>query len=80
MLGLDIDLLVALDSKDLFEPPSKFRNSVDRSIRRDVSVILYEFETQNAYRVVWIPGKVDLADALTAERGRITKQLFFDAI
>ena len=65
LFGIHIDLLLALDSKDLFDTLSTCRNSADRSIRADVSVIRYEFEKFKLNRIFWIPGKVNLADPLT---------------
>ena len=62
---MHIELLNALDSKDLFETLSTCRNSIDRSIRADVSVIRYEFETHKVNRIIWIPGKLNLEDTLT---------------
>ena len=75
LLGMDIDLMISLDSKDLFETLSTCRNSIDRSIRADVSVIRYEFETQNVNRFFWIPGKVNLADPLTKTNSPLVQPL-----
>lgn len=75
LLGMNIDLLIAVDSKDLFETLSTCRNSIDRSIRADVSVIRYEFETQKVNRIFWIPGKVNLADPLTKPNSPLTQAL-----
>lgn len=44
LLDMHIDLVVALDSKDLFDTLSTCINSIDRSIRADVSAVWYEFE------------------------------------
>lgn len=43
LLDMDINLTISLDPKNLFETLSTCRNSIDRSIRTDVSVIRYEF-------------------------------------
>lgn len=62
LLGMKMDLLIALDSKDLFQSLSTQRNSIDKFIRADVNVIRHEFETQNVHKIMWIPGKQNLAD------------------
>jgi len=64
---MEIDLWIVVDSKDLFDTLSTCRNAIDRSIRGDVSVIRYEFETKNVSRIIWVPGKTNLADACTKE-------------
>lgn len=65
LLGVQVDLVIALDSKDLFETLSTCRNSIDSSIRADVNVIRYEFETHKVNRIVLIPGKINIRDPLT---------------
>lgn len=62
LLGLPIRLIVALDSRDLFTSLSTKRNSVDKSIRAEVNVIRFEYETGNADEIVWIPSRVNLID------------------
>lgn len=59
---MEIELLIALDSKDLFSSLSTQRNSIDRSIRADVNVIRFEFETKSVSKIYWIPGKMNLSD------------------
>lgn len=70
-----------MDSKDLFATLSTCRNVADRSIRGDVSVIRYEFETRNVDRMIWIPGSANYADPLTKTDSPISQALelmFFD--
>lgn len=62
LLGQKIDLIVALDSKYLFQSLSTQRNSIDKSIRDDVNVIRHEFETNNVHEIICIPGKQNLAN------------------
>ena len=62
LLGYKVNLIVALDSKDLFQSLSTQRNSIDKSIRADVNVIRHEFETKNVHKIMWIPGKQNLSD------------------
>lgn len=38
------------------------RNSVDKSIPADVSVIRYEFETNKVKKMILVPGRLHLAD------------------
>lgn len=75
LLDMDIDLMIALDSKDLFETFAICRNSIDRSIRANVSVIRYEFETHNVSWIFSIPGKVILADPLTKTNSPLVEPL-----
>ena len=65
LLNVSVAHIVAVDSKDLFTTLSTCRNATDRSIRADVSVIRYEFETRNVSTMIWLPGKSNLADPLT---------------
>ena len=74
-MQIEIELLVALDSKDLFDTLSTCRNSNDRSIRADVSVIRYEFETQKVNRMTWIPGNVNVADPVTKPNNPLVQAL-----
>lgn len=62
LLGIDVPLIVATDSKDLYSSLSTQRNSIDKSIRADVNVIRFEFETMAVNTMVWIPGKCNPAD------------------
>ena len=57
LLNLDVDLLIVVGTKDLYDSLFTCRNSTDKSIRADVSLIRYEFETYKINRIVWIPGK-----------------------
>lgn len=72
---MHIDLIVALDSKDLFGTMSPCCNSVDCSIRGDVSLIKYEYETHKVNQVTWIPGKLNLTDPLTKTNSPLTEPL-----
>ena len=62
LLGIKIELIVVTDSKDLYNSLSTQRNATDRSVRADVNVIRYELETNSVDHIVWIPGRVNLAD------------------
>lgn len=75
LLFNNIPLLVALDSRDLFTSLSTQRNSVDKSIRADVNVIRYEFETQHVDEIIWIPDRVNLTDPGTKTDSPLTQSL-----
>lgn len=63
-LDMKIDLMIALDFKDLFATLSTRLNIAGRSIRPDVFVIRYEFDANKTSRIFWIPRKVNLANAV----------------
>lgn len=72
---MNIALTFAVDSKDLFNTLTTCRNATDKSILGDASVICYEFESQIISSMVWIPGKSNLADALTKQNSALTNVL-----
>ena len=75
LLGTNVKLLVATDSKDLFNALSTQRNSIDKSIRADVNLIRFEYETHSVNTVVWIPGKSNPADPGTKRDSPLTDVL-----
>lgn len=62
LLGLKIDLVVTVDSKDLSTTLTTQRQSIDCSICGDVTVILFESEIKNVSKIIWIPGELIPAD------------------
>ena len=46
ILGIEIKLIAVTDSKDLFNSLYTQRNATDRSVRADVNVIRFDFETK----------------------------------
>lgn len=62
-------------TRDLFNSLSTCRNSADRSIRADVNFIRYEFQSQNISSILWVPGKVNLADPYTKPNSPLTRTL-----
>lgn len=48
LLGTNLDLIIALDTKDLYNSLSTQRNALDKFIRPDVNFIRYKFETGRA--------------------------------
>ena len=75
LLGIQVGLWVVVDSKDLHGTLSTCRNAADRSIRGDVSVIRYEFETRNVDRMIWVPGRMNYADPLTKTDSPLSSSL-----
>lgn len=75
LLCNSILLLVALDSRDLFTSFLTQRISDDKSIRVDVNVIWYEFETHHVDEIVWILGQVNLTDPGTKTDSPLTQSL-----
>lgn len=69
MLGIQVDLNVEIDSKDLFSTFYTCINATDKSIRGDVSVIRYKFETKK------IPGSTNLTDPGTKRNSSLTNSL-----
>lgn len=65
LLNHSVNLIIVLDSKDLYQTISTCRMATDRSIRGDVALVRYEFETRKASCMLWVPGKVNLSDFLT---------------
>ena len=69
------DLIVVVDSKDLFTSFSTKRNSIDKSIWPDVNVIRFEFETRNVDKLIWILGLLNLADPGTMRESSLSDAL-----
>lgn len=65
LLGHDVHLYVAVDSKDLWSSLSTCRNPEDKSILADVQLLRYNFETHHLNKLIWLPRKINLADPLT---------------
>lgn len=65
ILRVQANLIIAVNSKDLFTTAFTQSQSLDKSIRRDVGVIHFEFGTKTVSEFVWIPGKLNIANAGT---------------
>ena len=65
VLNMKLDLVIVVDSKDLYDTISTCRLATDRSIRGDISLMRYDFETHKITRMVWIKGSTNLSDPLT---------------
>lgn len=75
ILNQIIELVIALDTKDLFTSLSTKRNSIDTSISADENVISFEFECGNVREMIWIHGRQNLADPGTKENSRLVYSL-----
>ena len=75
LLDVEIGTQICVDSKDLFTSLSTQRNSIDRSIRSDVACIRFEFQVGSINKITWLPGKLNLADALTKRDSPLTEVL-----
>lgn len=75
VLHMNVDLTIAVDSKDLFNSLSTCRNATDRSIRGDVNIIRHDFETNRISRMIWIPGNMNPADPLTETNSPLSQVL-----
>ena len=75
LFSMDVSLVCVLDSKDLFDTISSCRMATDRSIRGDVALIRFEFETRTVSRMIWLPGKSNFADPLTKLNSPISSAL-----
>ena len=66
---------MVLDSKDLFPTLSICRLVRDRSVRGNVSSIRFGFATKNMSSMIWVPGKINLADPGTKPDSQLTQAL-----
>eukprot|EP00171_Calliarthron_tuberculosum_P023065 IDg23065t1 len=71
----NVNLRIVVDSKDLFDTISTRRLPVDRSIRGDVASLRYDFEVKNISKMLWISGKLNLADPLTKKDSPLQQTL-----
>ena len=64
-----------MDSKDLRDSLSSCHESTDKSVKADVNVIKYEFESKNVSYMTWITGKLNPADVVTKKDSPMVKLL-----
>jgi hypothetical protein len=72
LLNVCVDLVLCVDSKSLWDSISTCHEPIDRSIRPDVALLRYDFERRALHELVWIPGTINPADALTKENSSVT--------
>ena len=75
LLGMDVYLYVIVDSKDLYDSLSTCRTPEDKSIRTDLQLLRYNFETHQLNKSIWIPGNANRADALTKHDSALSEKL-----
>lgn len=59
-----VSLTVFLDSKNDYTSLLKCRTPEVKSIRANIEVPMYNFETQEVGKLIWLPGSINLADPL----------------
>lgn len=62
LLDVHISLSIAVDCKDLYRSLSTQRNSVNKSIHGDVSLIRHDFECSSIEWMIWIPVRENFVD------------------
>lgn len=79
LLNAFIPVIIAVDSKYLFDSLSSCHVPEDKAIRADVQLIRYYFETKKIQKMIWIPGSLNLADPLSKMDSRLSDalQLFY---
>ena len=75
LLSTEVNLCTVVDSEDLFSTLSSCRVASDRFIRFDFSAIRFEFATKNLSSMIWVPGKINLADPGTKPDSLLTQTL-----
>ena len=58
-------LKICFDSKDLWDSLTNCHEPTDKSVKANVNVIRYEFETKKVSQMTCIPGKINPSDDLT---------------
>lgn len=77
MLNGDFRAHLCLGSKDGLTSLSTQRNSIDKSTLGDFVSIRFEFQLGNVGNFSWIPGKINLANALAKEDSSSTEAVQF---
>lgn len=75
VLGTIVVLIVVMNSKDLFDTVLTKRLPTDKAIKGDVALLMYDFERSAIDKIIWIPGKFNLADTMTKRDSAIVKRL-----
>lgn len=75
LLGISVRLFLVVDSKDLYDTISTKRLPTDKSIKCEVASLRYDFEIRAIDKIIWVPGKFNLADPLTKHDIPIEKSL-----
>ena len=75
LIGTDVKLSVVVDSKDLSSILSTCCTASDRSTRDDISSIRFEIAIKDVSSIIWVPGKINLADPGTKPDSHLTQTL-----
>lgn len=62
LLGIEVELVVASNSEDLFDSLFTERGSTDGLVREDISVVRFEFEMDGMHKFIWILKLENLAN------------------
>lgn len=62
---LPMNLIISVDSKDLYSALSTQRLSTDKAMRGEIGIIRYEFEIGAISEHIWIPGKLNTVETRT---------------
>lgn len=62
LINVTIDLIIVVDSKNLYTTLSAQRLSVDKSMRGDIGIIRHEFEIGNISKFICLRGKINSAE------------------
>lgn len=65
LLNSSNNLIITVHSKDLSNSISTERSSIEKSLRPEMNVIRYEFDSKNIDQIFWIPGNKNLSDTGT---------------
>lgn len=65
LLQTTINLLVVVDSKDLFLVLSSSHKPEDNSVAADIQLMRYNLEAHRLNTLIWIPGRLNPGDPLT---------------
>ena len=72
LLAGGVHLIVVFDCKNLFTLLSTCRNPVNKSMRANVSLIRFNYETRRLNRLIWTPGSLSPADVPTKMDSALT--------
>ena len=75
LFGVNIELCVIVDTMDLFDTISTKRLPTDKAIKGDVASLRYDYEIGAMNKLIWVPGKFNLADPVTKRDSPLQKSL-----
>lgn len=59
---MDLEVIVVLDSRDVYTSLRMQHQSIDRPVVADFNNMRYQFDVGNTDQIQWISGRLDLAD------------------